>query len=239
LRSFVVAFLVGVAALAVLGLVKGSDLVYSPGVTPQAPVVPVAAGQVACQGPIHVPDGAKFDRVAFTVGTYFKPGPPLRVTIVDQGGATIGHGELPGGYPDIADAPEHVVRVGRVQTTDPVQVCIENKGPGQIAFYGQAGVASPRSAATVDGTPSAYDIALTLRREQRSLLALLPTMADRAALFRAGWVTPIVYLILALALLIGAPLVLARALGRAADEDRGLRESAGRSMSRQDPSASP
>jgi hypothetical protein len=238
MRSFVVAFLVGVAAIAVIGLVKGSDLVYSPGVTPQAPVVPLAAGQEACQGPIHVPDGAAFDRVAFTVGTYFKPGAPLRVTIVDTSGATIADGTLPGGYPDIAGAPEHVVRVGRVATDDPVQVCIENEGSRQVALYGQAGIASPRSAATVNGNPLAYDIAVTLRREQRSRLALLPTMADRAALFRAGWVTPLLYSILALALVIGAPLALARGLGRAGETDRGLSDSAGRSTSRQDPSAS-
>ena len=55
--------------------------------------------------------------------------------------------------------------------------------------------------------------------EERSLLALLPDMAERAALFRAGWISPAVYLVLGLLILVGAPLLLARGLARAAAED--------------------
>ena len=88
-----------------------------------------------------------------------------------------------------------------------------------MAFYGQPGIAAPRSRATVDGRPVEFDVALELRREPRSLIALLPKMAERAGLFRAGWVTPLTYLALVAALLVGAPVLLARGLGRAATAD--------------------
>lgn len=237
--AFAGVFLAGLLVAVVLGLTNKSDLVYAPGVAPTAPVAPVNAGQTLCQGPIHVPNGDRFDRVVFTVGTYFQAGPPLRVTVDDKAGRTLAEGKLAAGYPDIADAPTHTVRFDPVETDEPVRVCIENAGDRKMALYGQAGIASPRTSATLDGQPIAPDIALTLRREPRSLIALLPTMAERAALFRAGWVSPVVYLVLALLLLIGAPLLLARGIGRAGDEDRGLRASAGRSTSRHDASASP
>jgi hypothetical protein len=215
MRSFLVALAIGFAGLLALGLARTSDLVYSPGVTPQVAVLPLQAGQEACQGPLRVPDGAAFDRVAFTLGTYFKPGPRMRVTVVGHGGAILSLGELPAGYADISRVPVHDVRIRRVQTREPIHICLANRGNRPVAVYGQAGIASPRTSATVDGRPVDPDLAITLRGPERSLIALLPTMADRAALFRAGWVTPGVYLVLALLLVIGAPLVLARGLAAA------------------------
>ena len=52
------------------------------------------------------------------------------------------------------------------------------------------------------------------RSGERSLAALLPDIAERAARFRAGWVTPTVYLVLAVAIVAGAPLLLARGFAR-------------------------
>jgi hypothetical protein len=88
-----------------------------------------------------------------------------------------------------------------------------------VAVYGQPTIASPYTNATLNGQLSSVDIWLELRAEKRTLMSLLPTMAERASLFRAGWVTPLVYLLLALALVIGAPLLLARAVGWAAAAD--------------------
>jgi hypothetical protein len=59
-----------------------------------------------------------------------------------------------------------------------------------------------------------------LRSGDSSLAALLPQIAERAARFRAGWVGPVLYLLLALAILVGAPLALARGLARADAVDR-------------------
>jgi hypothetical protein len=60
---------------------------------------------------------------------------------------------------------------------------------------------------------------ITLNREKRSLIALLPDMAERASVFRAGWVGPWTYLVLALLVLVAVPALLARGLARAGAED--------------------
>ena len=209
-------FLAGLAALAVFGFTRGSGLVYSPGVSAQVPVTELPRNARGCQGPMRSPDGAAFDRVAFTVGTAGAPGPPVRVEVVEaDSGRVLGAGSLAGGYPG---ATEQVVPVGEVRTDDPLSICLI---PGaKVAVLGQAGVASPQTTATIDGADSGVDFAVTLRSAERSLIASAPEMAERAALFRPGWISPVVYLLLALGVIVVAPLLLARGFGRAAADDR-------------------
>ncbi len=95
-----------------------------------------------------------------------------------------------------------------------------NEGPGAVSVIGQAGIASPPTSGTLSGEPITTDLTFNLRDSDRSLVALLQHIADRAARFRAGWVTPLVYLALALAILVAAPLLLARAVARAASDDQ-------------------
>ena len=217
--GFAVVFALGVIALVVTGIARGSSLVYSPGVVASVPI-DVPAGQRACQAPIRLPEGASFDRIAFSVGTYGRPGPPIRVEVRDdRGGSRLATGQLEGGYGDLDAVPEHVVPVGRVDSDAPLRICLVNQGSRKLAILGQPGVASPRTAATVGGTAIDSDLAVTLRTGERSLLSLLPEMAERAALFRAGWVTPAVYAVLGLLILVGAPLLLARGIARAARDD--------------------
>jgi hypothetical protein len=218
--AFAIALLVAAAGLLALGLTRGSDVVYAVSALPQNPLVKVAPGSRACQSPVRVPDGDAFDRVSLTLGTYFKSGPPLRVEVRDDdSGERLGAGELAGGYPDIAHAPQHTIEVERVQTARPLRICVENEGDEPVAVYGQPTIAAPTSTVSLNGTAINADMALTLRADERSLLALLPTMADRASVFRAGWVSPAVYLVLALLLVIVVPLLLARGLARAAAAD--------------------
>jgi hypothetical protein len=213
----VVVLAAGLIALVAVGLTRGSDLVYTLGARPAGPTVGVTPGSVACQGPIGLPDGAAFDRVAFTLGTLGNPGPEAAVEVREiAGGRRLASGTLPAGY---ADGARHVVAVGRVATEAPLEICLRNVDSRSFSVYGQPGVASPRTRATVDGTKVASDMALTLTGERRSLLALLPTMADRASLFRAGWVGPLTYLVLALLVVIGVPLLLIRGMASAASAD--------------------
>ena len=104
--------------------------------------------------------------------------------------------------------------VGHIDTSAPLRVCLTNAGTTPVAPVGQVGVASPTTAATVNGKPLANDLTLALHGPDRSLIARLPDFADRASVFRAGIVGPLAYLILALAVLVGAPFVLARGLRR-------------------------
>jgi hypothetical protein len=220
LLAFGVTLAIGVAGLLALGLGRGSDLVYSIGAVPASPIGPIQPGQSACQGPVQLPEGASFDRVAMVLGTYFRPGPEVRVEILDaRTRRRVATGELPGGYPDIAQAPEHIVRVGRVRTERPLDICAVNAGTRRLAVYGQPTIASPTSNGSIAGRQVPYDFGFELRAKKRSLIALAPTIAERASLFRAGWVTSLTYLVLGLLLLIGAPAALALAVRRAAAGD--------------------
>jgi len=220
--GFAGALAVGLAALVAVGLAQGSSLVYSDGVSPTIVAAELKHGDRACQAPLQPPEGATFDRVGFFVATYGRPGPAIAVHVADADtGRRLGEGRLAGGYPDLLTDKEHVVPVGRIETDAPLRVCFANEGPRRVAIIGQPGVASPSTSATIDGQAAETDLTVNLRTEDRSLIALLPDIAERASLFRAGWVTPVAYLLLAIAILIGAPLLLARGIGRAAAADAG------------------
>jgi hypothetical protein len=215
--TFAVVLAAALALLVTLGLTRKSDLVYAPGALASGPVVGLTDGEQACQGPYRVPSGDAFDRVSFTLTTSGEAGAPVRVTVREAGGGReLGQGRLAGGY---ADNQTHVVEVGRVETTEPIDVCLENEGGPRVAVFGQADIASPHTSATLDGKPAKVDMAVDLRTHERSQLALVPAMVERASRFRAGWLTPAVYWVLGLAILVGAPLLLARGIVRAAAED--------------------
>jgi hypothetical protein len=222
MRSFLVVFAVGLVALVAVALTQRSGLVYSLGVSPSLQAAQLNRGKPACQGPIRVPHGEAFDRVGFLL-TAPTDKPPVRVEVREaDGGRVLGRGRLSAGaYENFVPLHPHenVIDVGRIQTTRALELCVINEGDTAVVAIGQAGIASPGTSATIGGKRVSPDIAFTLHTGDRSLLALLPDMAKRAAVFRAGWVTPGVYLVLALLILVGAPFVLARGLARATHED--------------------
>jgi hypothetical protein len=220
--GFGITFAVGLVALAAVGLAQGSSLVHSVGVNPAIVAAELRNRDRACQAPIRAPRGAGFDRVGFMVATYSKPGPQMRVTVIDDDTEReLGAGTLPGGYPDLGVEKEHVVPVGRIATDAPLRVCLANEGSSRVAVIGQDQVASPPTAATLNGEPIATDLTVNLRSGERSLIALLPDMLERASRFRAGWIAPPVYFALGVLILVGAPLLLARGVARAAAADGG------------------
>ena len=213
------------AALAVLALaasatLRGERLAFTLGVTSGGPVAVVEPGSRVCQRDVIVPQGGGFDRVRLSLGTYQRPGPPVDLIVRDAGGATLARGALRGGYPDIAQAPSHSVRVGEVGDERRIDVCVANEGSRRVAVYGNAGIASQTSSAELDGQPQEYDLNLAFETRERSIAALWPAMADRAALFRAAWVGPWTYLVLALLVLVAVPALLVRALA-VTDRDAG------------------
>jgi hypothetical protein len=222
MRSFLAVLAVGLVALLAVGLTQRSGLVYSLGVAPSLRATLIAPGFPACQGPVRVPGGNEFDRVGFMVDP-ITGSPPVRVEVREaEGGRVLASGRLDGGYgPFRPGSPDlHEVKIDRAVATDaPLELCLVDVGRESVSVIGQAGIASPTTTATRGGKPISPDLAFELRRQNRSLLALLPTIADRASRFRAGWVTPGVYLVLALAILLGAPFLLARGLARADAED--------------------
>ena len=201
-----------VLAFAATVILRDDRLAFTLGVTNGGPVAVLEPGSRVCQRDIPVPQGGGFDRVRLSLGTFERPGPPVAVTVRDTGGATIARGTLRGGYPDIASAPSHGVRVGEVGDERRIAVCVANEGHRKVAVYGNAGIASRTSSAVLDGKPQEYDLNLAFDTRERSIAAEWPAIADRAALFRAAWVGPWTYLVLALLVLVAVPVLLVRAV---------------------------
>jgi hypothetical protein len=64
------------------------------------------------------------------------------------------------------------------------------------------------------------DLDLAFERGPRTLLSQAPAIAQRAALFRAGWVGTWTYAVLALLLVLAVPALLAAALAGLRGEER-------------------
>ncbi len=215
MRSFFVVFAIGMAALAAVGLTQRSSVEYTLGVNPALGVATLEPGDRVCQAPIRPPSGTSFDAVGFRVTGFGNPGPDIGVTVLDDdSGERLGSGMLRG-YQD-ADPlqTERVVDVGRIDTPAPLRVCLTNNGSQPVIPMGQAGVASPSTQGTLEGRPIPNDLTLRLHGPNRTLIARMPDFADRASVFRAGVAGPLTYLILALLVFVGAPLLLARGLRR-------------------------
>jgi hypothetical protein len=221
----VVAMLAGVVGVAAIALTHKTSLGFALGVIRAAPAVTLENGERACQRPIDVPAGGDFDRVGMSVGTYQRAGSPLAVTVQDERGRVVGRGRLPGGYPDIASVPVHHLPLDRTVGEGRIAVCVTNQGARRVALYGNADAAARSSTAFKDGRPIHVDLSLDFERSSRSLASELPRMLDRAALFRAPWLGPWAYWILAVALVVVAPWLLLRAVRSAA---AGAQPAAGR-----------
>lgn len=178
-----------VAALAVLltAALHTTTLAFTVGVAPAAPAAELEPGDVACQGLIEVPEQAAFDRVGFQVGTYGQPGPPLAVLVRDAAGRAVATGRLDAGYPDVAQALRHSVRVGRVPAGSQIDVCVANRGQRRVALYGNGAAASRTTSATLNGEPLPADLDFTFERDPRSVAELAPAIAQRASLFSADF----------------------------------------------------
>jgi hypothetical protein len=215
-------FAAGLVLLAVLAATRQSPLVYSIGSGPGAAVAPLKPGDEACQGPLSPPADA-FDRVVISLGTYFRPGEPVEVIVRDaQSRRVLSSGRLAGGYPDIAQAPEHAVPISSTTLRAPAEVCVRNTGRRRVAVYGSTGLAHRTSTAIIDGKPvSGSDLAVRLERAApRSLLNRLPQAFDHAALFKPGFVGPWTFWVLAAIVLLVVPALLGRALADALRDER-------------------
>jgi hypothetical protein len=211
----------GVVALAVVAVAHRTSLAFTLGVARAAAVARLGPGEQACQRPIDVPSGGAFDRVALGVGTYGRPGSPLRLTVREaSGGRALATGALAGGYPDVARQPAARVRLDRTVRAPRVSVCVENRGPARIGVYGDADLAARTSTAVKDGRPLRRDLSLVFERAPRSVASEVPAMLERAALFRFPGFGAWAYVALAVLLVVGGPLLLIRAVQAASADDR-------------------
>jgi hypothetical protein len=190
-----------IAVAAVLGVFvyavfKQDDLAFTPGVNRGLVVANLKHGDEVCQRPLTVPPNATFDRVRADVAQ------PAELII------------RPNESPRVlrrAPLRDGVASVQRVPAGTTMAVCIANPGSGRVQVYGNSDAASRTSGAALNGDAIPADLVLRFERD-RSLASLLPAMADRAALFKAGWISPAVVWVLALLALVAVPLLLVRAV---------------------------
>jgi hypothetical protein len=199
----------GLVALAVEAAGDKRDLAFTLGVVPSTPAVRLAPERMVCQGPIVVSE--EFDRIGLKAGSPGAPGSPLTISVVTLAGNPIASGRIQGGY---AYPTEQSAEVGRVAAGRRVSVCVHNDGTERVDVYGNAGVAALTSQALLNGRrPLDTDLTLVfLHDERRSMLSQLSDVFQRASVFRPGWVGAWTFWVLTAAVLIGVPLLLARAL---------------------------
>jgi hypothetical protein len=146
------------------------------------------------------------------------------VTISGSKGRPLAASPVPGGWID--NGTPQTAPVARVAPGQRVRVCVTNRGARWAFVFGDLGVppegeafpSGPRPTitpanATVDGVGIGGDISMSFVSDRpRSLLSRIPEMFQRASAFRPGFVGPWTYWVLLVAMLIGAPLALGRAL---------------------------
>jgi len=218
-RSGLIAFaLVAVVGLAALMRAAATDqrpIAFSVDVPSAAPVASLNPGQALCEGPVKT--AVAFAGILVYVVPAAAPGATLDMTVRDAaGGRPLATGRLPAGYFELTPATATLnasVPVGRR-----VIVCLRSRGPRPVSLLG-AGYFPGSPALTVAGKASSSAISIVfLRAHPRSLLSLIPTIFQRAALFRPGWVGAWTFWVLAGGLLVAFALT-ARALTWAVRED--------------------
>ena len=186
LVTFAVISLLGLAALLVAAAADQRSTAVSLDVPAAVPVAALAAGQEACQGPIET--ATEFGGVEVWIAPSASGGTThagLSVSVSVFGtDALLATGRIP------------VVHVGPSSLSAPLSksvppgrrlsICLRNTGPAPVTLLGAA-PGSQSGVLTRAGQPTQLSLALVLLRDRpKSLLSLLPTVFQRAALWRPG-----------------------------------------------------
>ena len=177
----------------------------------------VRPGQERCSSIIR-PPGPEADRVRFRArASGAGPTPPIVVFVRRSRTAQT----LADGTAEPGPAGPRTVRLrGSVAGSRKVVACFLNAGAVPAVLLPPPGTPTRVTVERSDALAEYADGGLELdRSDNRSLLALLPDVFDRASLFRPGWVGAWTYWLLLVALVIGVPVLLSRALASASDED--------------------
>jgi hypothetical protein len=229
--ALIVVFLVGVGAILVHASSDERPKQQVLGVLVRGSVVALKAGHTGCQGPIGLAD--RTARVEFNPGTpHGERGPAVETQIRAAGTQRVlSRGLLRAGFDP--RLPQTVAVAPALPADTIVDVCFRNLGPRRVLLFGDIAYGTNKtgfagvhptivtSSASLDGKDlPGRDIAIVFPRPKpRSVVSLVPEMFRRASLFRPGWVGTWTLWVLAGLALLAAPLLLARAAGRAVDED--------------------
>jgi len=211
--AFSVALLIGIALLAWSGSKYEPARAFSLELPFDHPSATLPAGRRACEGPIQSP-------MAFgAVRAFVLPaGSPAALEIIVSDadtGRVIARGQTPAvvGFSAVTATLNAPVPPSRRVT-----VCLIGGGPGRIVLGGSSAAGNPvRLRVAGRSVPGGVSLVMLEARRQ-SFISLLPTIINRATLFRPGWVGAWTFWTLALALA-GAALALGVAVARAAFDE--------------------
>jgi hypothetical protein len=213
----VAAYVVGLALFALFVAVpfldKKRDIpaeVPSPPALSEVDLLNVKPGQRLCMSDIGVSKESRGMR--FTVGTYGKPGPALRVSF---------DGRLSGVRAGYADNSTLSVAIPPPPHSELTSVCITNAGRTRVALYGAADRARSRVTTTIDGSAQPATVALSFSEAKPvSFLGQAGVIAGRIAVFRGFVDHAWIVWLLAIAMVFGVPVLIGVALGASARQLR-------------------
>jgi hypothetical protein len=209
MRAVLVAGLVAVlVAIGIGGTHAVRRVDGSNGVGSEQFVAVVGPRQVLCQRDEIVPAGAGSLRL--TIGTYDKPGPPLRTSVEIGGKRVLGVGQLAAGWKQgIVDVP---LGADAPRALTGARICVANRSAGRLAVAGA--VLGASSAARVAGRPARGRVRIAyIDGKPRSTWDLAGTIASRMTFAHGLWDGLAPWVALALVLL-GAGGAVRALLGR-------------------------
>jgi hypothetical protein len=161
----------------------------------------IQPAQTACTRGIVLNSDAEMLRIY--LGAFGRrPAVPVTLRLTGAGYATTR--PLPDYSPDgsLVD-----VSIPRPTRTTPAMLCLSNRGTRPISLGATTESRTrSRTSTSVDGKPTLADPTIQLlRREPRSFASMLPTLMERAATFKPGFVAPWLLWALAAVLVVGLP----------------------------------
>ncbi len=205
----------GLALLLLAGATDGRSTSFSLDVPNVVDAAILNPGQEACERPVVTT--SSFGGLRAWAQAGIATGAALGVSVRDaEDERVIARGRLavtsvtPGAYTATLSS---TVPSGRR-----VAVCLRSEGPSRVALLGSTPVTGSVGL-TAAGKREPLELSLVFERAKpRSLLSLVPTIFDRAALFRPSWVGAWTFWVLAFALL-AAVVLGGAAVSRAARAD--------------------
>jgi hypothetical protein len=218
--AMLVVLVVGALVLVDRGRAGREDQPVRFGVLAKERIGALPAGRTACQSPVDI------DRPVRRLGLAFDTarGPALRVSVRDlRSREVLRTVEVPAGYSSPLGGFLTVELGDPIGGDRSLEICARNLGRRTLELvgdntvdYSQVRVGRPL------GGGADWAIFFPMREgERRSYLAMASDMLHRATIIRPGIVTPLFYGVLALFLVVAAPLLLWRAVLVAADEPGG------------------
>jgi hypothetical protein len=211
-----VALLAGVVAWWIPYLTRDRD--YAAAVVQASPieapaVVVVQATQRACFGPVSITTDS--GQARFQVGTYFRPGPPIEMTITGPGYHV--RRAVAAGYADNATMRLDVPAPARDLSVD---VCIADRGPRRIALHASADRTKMPFVTRVAGRTQGANPAFAFySAKPLTIVDGLPRIVERIGLFKPGVIGAWLLWPLLFATVLVVPLAALWALRRAVVED--------------------